>query len=93
MGLADNDLGMGRIKCVGVEEIIQVGGTHGSFLWVGDVGDNPRHGLGPGRITVLGGSMDHRTENAMASVWKMELPPPWRRRRRKPDWRESRHKS
>ena len=51
MGSADKDLGMGRIKHAGVGNLFQGGGTGGSYLWLVDVGDDPPHETGPGRVT------------------------------------------
>ena len=33
-----------------VRNLIQGGDTGGIFLWVGDVGDDPLHGPGPGEV-------------------------------------------
>ena len=45
---ADKYLGTGRINHSGIGNLIQGDGTGGFYLWVGDVGDNPPHGMGPG---------------------------------------------
>ena len=39
-----------RGKNVGVRDIFQGGGSGGSSIWVGDVCDDPPHGLGTGGI-------------------------------------------
>ena len=45
---AEKYLGTGRINHTGVGSLIQGGDTDSSFLWVGDVGDETLHGMGPG---------------------------------------------
>ena len=47
---ADKYLGTGRIDHAGVGNLIQSGDTDSSFFWVGDVGDEPLNGMGPGVI-------------------------------------------
>ena len=41
VGLADKDFGMGRSKHAGVRDIFQGSGTGHSYIWFGDVGDDP----------------------------------------------------
>ena len=41
VGSADEDFGMGRSKHVSVGDLFKCGGTGGSYLWVGYVGDDP----------------------------------------------------
>ena len=48
LGSADKCLGTGRINHAGVGNIIQGGDTGGFSLWVGDMGDDPLHGIDTG---------------------------------------------
>ena len=48
VGSAEKYLGTGRINHAGVRSLIQGGDTSSSFLCVGDMGDEPLHGMGPG---------------------------------------------
>ena len=50
VGLDDVDFGTGRSKHTGVRELFQGSGTDGSYICVGDVGDNPPHEMVPGRV-------------------------------------------
>ena len=47
---ADKYLGTGRINHAGVGSLIQGVDTGNYFIWEGDVGDEPLHGMGPGLI-------------------------------------------
>ena len=71
---ADKYLGTGRINHAGVESLIQCGDTGGSFLWEGDVGDKPPHGMGPGVLPEWIGEIDYGTSTTAASGRKMEDP-------------------
>ena len=46
----DKYLGTGRVNHAGVGNLIQSGDTGGYSIWVGDVVDEPLHGMGPGVI-------------------------------------------
>ena len=50
VGLADKYLGTGSINHTGVGKLIQGGDTGGFYLLVGDVGDDPLNGPGPGEV-------------------------------------------
>ena len=45
---ADKYLGTGRINHAVFRNLIQGGDTGNSFIWEGDVGDDPLHGMGTG---------------------------------------------
>ena len=51
VGSADKYFGMERSKYAGVRDIFQGGGTGVSYIWSRDVGDEPLHKTGPGRVT------------------------------------------
>ena len=51
MGSADEDIGTGRSKHVGVGDILKGGGKGGSSLWVRYVVYDPPHGMGYAEIT------------------------------------------
>ena len=65
----------------------------GSYsLRVGDVVDNPPHGLVPGVFPAQGVSSDHRKIAAEDSGPKLGVPPPpWRSQCRRQVWRRWRH--
>ena len=48
VGSSKKYLGTGRINNAGVGILIKGGDTDSSFLWIGDVGDEPLRGMGPG---------------------------------------------
>ena len=50
VGSAEKYIGKGRINHAGVGSLIQGGDTGSSFLWEGDVGDEPPHGMVPGAL-------------------------------------------
>ena len=50
LGLAEKYLGMGRINHTGVWKLIKGIDTGGFSVLVGDVGDDPPHGMGPGEV-------------------------------------------
>ena len=50
LGLADKYLGTGRINHAGIRNLIKDSDPGGFSLWVGDVGDDPPHGMGPGEV-------------------------------------------
>ena len=64
---------------MGVRDIFQGGGSGGSSIWVGDVCDDPPHGLGTGGISIkvwpIGSQKDIR-----GGFWmEFESTPFWRR--------------
>ena len=65
----------GRGKHTGVRDIFQGGGLGGSSHWVGDVGDEPPHGTGPGVFPEQVGPMDDRKTATVASGRKLGVPP------------------
>ena len=70
----DKDLGTGRIKNAGVGDLLQDGGTVGSYLWVVYMGDDPPYVTVPGGIPEWGVSTDGRTETSTASGRQMVVP-------------------
>ena len=69
----------GRGKHVVVGDIFQGGGSGGSSLWVGDVGNDPPHGPGPWDFPEQGVPVDHRKTSTETLGHKLGVPPPWRR--------------
>ena len=59
LGYVVKNISTGRGKHAGAGGIFQVGGSWGYYIWVGDVGDDPSHGPGPGVFPVQGGPSDH----------------------------------
>ena len=69
---ADKYLGMGRINHAGVGSLIQGSDTGGSYLWEGDFGDKPPHGMGPRVLPEWICATDYGTSTTAASGRKME---------------------
>ena len=44
------NLGIVRGEPAGVRVVIQGDSTGGTSIWIGDVGDDPPHGIGPGEV-------------------------------------------
>ena len=77
--MADEDIEMGGIKHAGVGGLLQGVGTEVSSLWVGDVGDNPLHGPGPGGGPIIG-CINRSLYGTLGSVWTAdESNTTWRR--------------
>ena len=65
----------GRVKHADVRDIFQGGDSSGYYIWAGDVGDEPLHGLGPGGFPER---VSHRlTERHSRRLWdgSWEYPP------------------
>ena len=60
LGTADEDPGIGGCQPKGIGGIFQGGGTFGASFWVRDVGADPPHGTGPGKISTRGSKADNR---------------------------------
>ena len=60
---------------MGVGDIFQVGGSGGSYLWVGDVRDCPLHGPGPSDFQKQGGLSSHRKTSVADLGRKLVVPP------------------
>ena len=50
LGTAKKDSGMGGHQPKGLGDVFQGGSTCSAFIQVGDVGDDPLHGMGPGKL-------------------------------------------
>ena len=55
----DKDTGTGGRQPTGLGDVLQGGGTGGPSIWVRDVGDDPRHGKGPGKFPAQGLQADY----------------------------------
>ena len=55
----------------GVGGVIQGGGTGSTSFWVGDVGDEPRHGMGHWGVSTQGSYMDHWEVAPVVSIQKL----------------------
>ena len=74
MGTADKDTGKGgrHLKVAGdVFYYIFVGATS---LQVGDVGDDPSHGLGTGRVSTQGIKTDNWDTTKAPGGWELGMP-------------------
>ena len=69
------DLVTGTGKYAGVRDILKGGSSCGYSLWVGDVGDDPLHGPGPGDFPKQGGPSFNRKTSAPASGRNMGVTP------------------
>ena len=75
-----------------MDDVFQGGGSAGASIQVGDVGNKPPHGPGPGGFPSTGGLEDHRETEPEASGNKLGVtPPPWRRRYGRRFWRTWMH--
>ena len=72
---ADEDVGMGRIKHAGVGDLFQGGGTGGSYLWFGYVGDDPcmRRDLGRLHNRVSKRIMVRQLQRRLDGRWEYPL--------------------
>ena len=59
LGAAARDLGKGGGEPSGVGDVFQGGGEGGTTFRVGEVGDDPLHGPGPGGVSTQGSQADH----------------------------------
>ena len=67
---------MERGKHAVVGDIFQGGGSGSFSIWVGDVGDDPPYGPGPGNVPSQGGPLDHGKAATVASGRNLGVPPP-----------------
>ena len=65
----DEDNGMGGRHTTGLRDVLQGGGTGGSSIWVGDVGDDPPHGKGPGKFPSQGRQADYGEAAKATGGW------------------------
>ena len=60
LGTYGNYLEQGRGRQESVGKLLQGGGTVGSTVWGGDVGDDPTYIAGAGELHARGRAQDHR---------------------------------
>ena len=65
---------MGGSQPRGLGDVFQGGGAGGYFIWVGYVGDEPPHGIGPGKLTEQGCQVYYRETVKVLRTWGLVLP-------------------
>ena len=61
---------------MGVGDVIQGSSAGFTYIGIGDVGDEPPHGTGPGGFSTQGGQVDYREADPADSGRKLGEPPP-----------------
>ena len=69
------NIGTRGVEPAGVRDVIQGGGVSSTSFWVGVVGDDPPHGMGPGGGSAQGKHTDFREADLADSVWKLGVIP------------------
>ena len=74
LGTTNEDSGMVGVQPKGLGDVFQGSSAGGSFIWVRDVGDEPSHEKGPGKIPAQGLQGDNRDAAEAMGVWKLGVP-------------------
>ena len=69
MGKDGKDIGTVGRQPTGLGDILQGGGAGNYPIQVGDVGDDPPHGQGPGNFTAQGCQADYREADEAIGGW------------------------
>ena len=74
LGSAGKDSGTGGRQPTGLRYVFQGSSAGGNFIWVGDVGDEPLHGTGPGKLPAQGRQEDNGEASKDTGGWGLEVP-------------------
>ena len=74
LGTADKDNGKGGRKLKGAGDVFYDSFFGGTSLQVGDVGDDPPHGLVPGMVSTQGSQTDLWDTTKESGGWELGIP-------------------
>ena len=74
MGAVVNNIAKRGDKPKGVGDFLQGGGAGSTSFWVGDVGDDPPHGMGHWGVSAQGSYMYHWEVSLAVSGQKLVVP-------------------